>query len=239
VDFVDFVGDEIASQGVTLAYPTFALGDAALGALTTAGLRRQEYYAKRDSPFAVAHRIDVPVAVAENDLRALVYVLSTLQRHAPIEFDIASDATVVQACDRAFISFGLSSNDCTHMYMQSTERPLFTLQDDSTGSQYLEFLRLADGREFRSTDSTNIGIVARVQPDRTHPGRQWFFCAGLGPRGTAGAAWFFANHWQVLNERARGGDFVAVLAVQSYSDQTAHLDHMLVVPEGDKARGAA
>ncbi|NUS44487.1 MAG: hypothetical protein HOQ24_12460 [Mycobacteriaceae bacterium] len=237
VDFADFVGREISSRGVTLVYPTFSLGDDALQALADAGLPRQECYVKRNSPFRAAHRIDVPVAVAENDLRALVYVLSMLRRQAPIAFDIASDHTVVQACDRAFISFGLSSNDCTHMYIRSTDEPLFTIKDDSAQTHYLEYLELADGTTFRSTDETNVGIIARVQPDRTHPGRSWFFCAGLGPRGTGGAAWFFANHWQVLSDRARRNDFVAVLTVQSYSDQTAHLDHVLVVP--DSAKGAA
>ncbi|MGY2012165.1 hypothetical protein ACW9HJ_35030 [Nocardia gipuzkoensis] len=75
------------------------------------------------------------------------------------------------ACARPYISFGLSSNDCTHLYLQSIDKPLFAIQDNPPFSGlYLEHLELADGQHYSSDDRRNIGIIARIRPDpaRTH-----------------------------------------------------------------------
>lgn len=227
-----FLGDEILGTGVTLVYPTFELSQPSRTLLTSSSIPRQHYFHKSKSPFLdiKQHRIDVPVALAENDIRALLYVSSVLQRHTLVNCDIATDGDVVAKCDRSFISFGLTSNDCTHMYLQASQEPLFLVVDDDQSSLYLEYLRLVDGTEFRSTDDdANIGLVLRIRPDPVfHPGRRWFFCAGLGPHGTAGAGWFLANNWHTLHELAGAHDFAAVITARSYSDQTAHLHHLYV-----------
>ncbi len=228
-EFEAFIGAEIVTRGVTLVYPTFTLAEETFDVLRDAGVPRQHIYGKRNSPFVSSHRIDVPVAVAENDVRALIYVASMLQRHTAITFDMHDDHRVVTECDRAFISFGLSSNDCTHMYLQRSQDPLFRLVDDPGAELYLEYLQTADGASFRSDDTVNYGLIARVKPDPSrHPERYWIFCAGLGPRGTAGAGWFFAASWRELHKRAGRNDFAAVVSVQSYSDQTAVLEHVCV-----------
>lgn len=233
-EFRRFVGREIAEDGVTLVYPTFALAPAAEEALTEAGLPRQHFYAKKQSKFAVDHRIDVPVAVAENDVRALVYVSSMLERNTSVAVDILCDSEVVERCDRPFISFGLSSNDCTHMYLSLFEDPLFMIEDSEDSSRYLEHIVLPDGRSYRSTDDTNVGIIARQRPSPLHnPDRNWFYCAGLGTRGTTGASWFLANHWRDLHEQVGSDDFIAVVEVQSFSDQTARLEDIHVPARRD------
>src|SRR5262249_18736239 len=116
--FISFVGSEIARVGATLVYPAFQLADSTLSVLSSAGIPRQHYYGKKGTAFGAAkHRIDVPVAIAENDVRALIYVSSVLQRYTSARLDICSDYEVIERCDRSFVSFGLSSNDCTHMYL--------------------------------------------------------------------------------------------------------------------------
>lgn len=223
----EFLGEDIVRNGVTLVYPTFELGNPARKALHNAGIPRQLYYQKSDSAFTASHRIDVPIALAENDVRALVYSLSMLQRHTNIQTDIENDHNVVAACDRSYISFGLSSNDCTHMYLTRNPKPMFSIKDDDESESYLEYIATGDAREFRSTDDMNIGMIMRTRPDpELHPNRYWFYCAGLGPRGTSGASWFLGTNWRALHRQVGPNDFVAILKVYSYSDQTAHLEHL-------------
>lgn len=231
--FESFLGAEMAAAGTTLVYPTFELTDRSQRALREANIPRQHFFGKSNSAFAAKHRIDVPVALAENDVKGMMYVFSVLQRYTSIQVEIESDRDVVAQCNRPYISFGLSSNDCTHMYLQTPD-PLFTIQDDVESGAYLEFLELRDGTRYSSTDDTNIGIIARVKPTPAlHPDRYWIYCAGLGPRGTTGASWFMANYWSSLQDRAGDNEFVAVVKVRSYSDQTTTLEHMLV--EGQDA----
>ncbi|MGW4247972.1 hypothetical protein [Nocardia sp. NPDC004722] len=227
--FESFLGSEMVRYGATLVYPTFELARASTQALSEAGIPRQHIFGKPDSVFPAKHRIDVPMALAENDVRGLLYVFSVLQRYTSIDVAIESDRDIVAQCNRPFISFGLSSNDCTHMYLEDSRKPLFTIQDDPESGAYLEFLELQDGNRYSSTDDTNVGIIARVRPNpELHPERNWIYCAGLGPRGTTGASWYLANYWNTLHEKAGTNDFVAVVKVRSYSDQTTHLEHMLV-----------
>lgn len=231
----EFLGSEILTTGVTLAYPTFQLAPSVKTALEETDTPRQHHYYKPRSAFATNHRIDVPVAVAENDIRALIYILSMLERNARVKTNIANDHEVVEKCDRSFISFGLSSNDCTHMYLRQAREPLFTINDNNNASEYLEYIRTKDGKAFQSDSSSNIGIVMRTRPDSTlHPNRHWFYCAGLGPQGTPGASWFLAKNWQTLHERAGAHNFIAVVSVESYSDQTARLEHLYINKENDK-----
>ncbi|MFB8001533.1 hypothetical protein [Nocardia sp. NPDC056000] len=227
--FEAFLGSEMVTHGATLVYPTFELARASTQALSDAGVPRQHIFGKPNSVFPAKHRIDVPMALAENDVRGLMYVFSVLQRYTSIDVEIQSDSDVVAQCNRPFISFGLSSNDCTHMYLEDDTNRLFTIQDDPESGAYLEFLQLSDGTRYSSTDDTNIGIIARVRPNpELHPDRNWIYCAGLGPRGTTGASWYLANYWNVLHDKAGANDFVAVVKVRSYSDQTTHLEHILV-----------
>ncbi|MGW4325971.1 hypothetical protein ACWEKR_08785 [Nocardia sp. NPDC004573] len=225
-----FLGAEMVERGATLVVPTFELATSSVEALAAAGIPRQHIFSKRASVFNAAHRIDVPVALAENDVRGMLYVMSMVQHHDGIAVDIQSDRDVVAACDRPYISFGLSSNDCTHMYLESSSDPLFTIQDNPRSTWgYLEHLELADGQRYSSDDSRNIGIIARVRPaPQLHPDRYWFFCAGLGPHGTTGASWYLTKHWAALQERVTDREFAAVVSVRTYSDQTAALEHLLI-----------
>ncbi len=224
-----FLGAEMADRGVTLVVPSFELATSSVDALEAAGIPRQHIFSKRASVFNAAHRIDVPVALAENDVRGMLYVMAMVQHHAGMDVEIQSDRDVVAACDRPYISFGLSSNDCTHMYLETTRDPLFTIKDNPPAAGgYLEHLELADGNSYSSDDSRNIGIIARVRPaPQPHPDRYWFFCAGLGPHGTTGASWYLAKHWAALQDQAVDQEFAAVVSVRTYSDQTATLEHLL------------
>ncbi|MGO4649773.1 hypothetical protein AB4305_33330 [Nocardia sp. 2YAB30] len=225
-----FLGAEMTALGATLVYPTFELTAPSLNALGEAGISRQRIFGKKDSAFTDRHHVDVPVVVAENDIRGLLYVSTLLQRRTGMPIQLQSDRDIVAHSDRPFISFGLSGNDCTHLYLETVERPLFTIRDShAEDDSYVECLQLSDGSRYVSSDNRNIGIIARVRPSPDlHPDRYWIYCAGLGRRGTAGAGWYLANYWSPLQHRIGDREFVAVIGVHQYSDQTAGLEHLLI-----------
>jgi hypothetical protein len=230
IELEAFLGPEMVANGTTLVYPTFELTSRSVDALQAAKIPVQRIFERKAGAFTARHHIDVPVMLAENDIRGLLYVFSLLQRHTSMPIDFQSDRDIVAHCDRPYISFGLSSNDCTHVYLASVERPLFTIRDSPAGNgPYLEHLELTDGSRYESSDDRNIGIIARVRPSPDlHPNRYWIICAGMGPRGTSGAGWFLANYWSSLQQRAGDREFVAVIGVRTYSDQMASLENLLI-----------
>ncbi|MEU2103721.1 hypothetical protein [Nocardia sp. NPDC019255] len=229
-----FLGAEATIDGTTLVYPAYELAQSSVEALRAAGISRQRVFQKPGG--ALGNRYaDLPSVVAENDLRGLLYVLSFLQRHTSIPVDVRSDRDVRAHRDRPYISFGLIGNDCLRLYLDTAQRPLFTVRESPAddGSQAVR-LRLADGSGYDSGDDRNIGVVARVRPSpQRHPGRYWMYCGGLGPRGTAGAGWYLAHSWGALQQRAGDRDFVAVIGVDEYSDHTVSLEHLLIGPPPD------
>ncbi|MFX0578980.1 hypothetical protein [Nocardia nepalensis] len=228
VELEAFLGAEMITSGITLVYPTFELpgGSAQVPGATEASHRRA--FERTARTFAADP--DVLITLPENEVRGLLYVFSFLQRHTCIPTDVRSDRDVVAHSDRPYISFGLTSNDCTRMYLESVERPLFTLNDrGAEGGSRLEQLELRDGSRYDSSEDHNIGVIARVRPSPDqHPHRYWIFCAGLGPRGTTGASWYLANCWSLLQQRAGHREFVAVVDVGKDSDDTASLEHLLI-----------
>jgi hypothetical protein len=134
---------------------------------------------------------------------------------------------MARQCDASFISFGLSSNDCTHMYRRRTRgKALFDIIRDGLGS---EFLRVG-GEDFATKPGeVCYGIIVRYHPDPEHePDRVWMLCAGLGERGTTGAAWYLANRWRHLLRRVGDRDFVAVIEVQPNTDQLSSLKKLVL-----------
>jgi hypothetical protein len=156
-----------------------------------------------------------------------LYVADTFDSTPACPNILLVDSEVVAQCDRSFISFGLSSNDCTHLYIHEAAKPLIKIVDDERGS---EFIRLQNGREYRSNDQRQYGIILRYSPNPVeHRERRWFICAGLGPVATTGAAWYLAHNWRNLAKTVAGtSDFVAVIWVGPYTDRVPHLTEVLV-----------
>ncbi|WP_063125066.1 hypothetical protein [Nocardia arizonensis] len=167
---------------------------------------------------------DIPV-VPEGDMRGLLYVSALLQRHTGIRTEFCADREAAARGDRAHVGFGLYGvQRCLHVI----EHPLFAVRanDPADGLDHLE---LRDGTHFDSGGRHHIGAITRLRPSPfLHPDRYWFHCVGLGPRGAAGAGWYFAHHWRHLHRRAGDREFVAVIAIRAYSDQTAGLRRLVV-----------
>ncbi|ROP41885.1 hypothetical protein [Saccharothrix texasensis] len=222
-EFSEFVGAEIAEKGAALVYPVFRLSGETRQALAGLNLNQQLLYQKEESQFTRMHRIDVPAVCAVNDMRALVYAAELFQTHLRVSWTLEADVDAVRNPARSLISFGLSSNDVTHMYLETVDRPLFQVLPDGQGSEYL---RLSDETEFKSTPDAQYGIIVRARPFPDAPDRVWFLCSGLGPMGTPGAAWYLATNWRDLHDQAGAADFVAAVKVRRYSEKSAVLQHL-------------
>ncbi|MFJ9364113.1 hypothetical protein ACIRRA_06825 [Nocardia sp. NPDC101769] len=230
IELGEFLGAEMISSGITLVYPTFELPLRPVQACRTAEVPYRCTFGGKVRACAAEHRSDILVALPQKEVRGLLYVFSVLQRHTAISIEIRSDRDIVADSDRPYISFGLTCNDCTRMYLETVERPLFTLNGSGAeGGSHFEQLELRDGSRYDSSADHNVGVIARVRPSpQLHPGRYWIFCAGLGPRGTTGASWYLANSWSLLQRHAGDREFVAVVGVGENSDGAVHLEHILI-----------
>ncbi len=225
-----FLGAETATRGATLVYPTLEASEPPGETSREAEIPRRRRFGGRPGVLAPHHRIGAPVMVPENDIRGLLYVFSLLQRHTGIPTDVQSARDIVAHFDGPYISFGLIGNDCAQRYLESVECPLFTVRDAPADNGFRrQRLELSDGSSHESNKDRDIGIIVRVRPSPDlHPGRYCIYCVGSGPRGTSGASWYLANNWRLLQRRAGGREFVAVIGVRRYSDRTAVLEHLLV-----------
>jgi len=222
-DLVRFFGRELVKKSTHLAYPDFVVHDEVLDILSSRN--KQFIFQKpKTSPFKKSreHRVDIECAAATNDIQALLYVSSLFESTHGCQNLIYNDAYMVKHCAHSFISFGLSSNDCTHLYLQqSGTRALFNIVPDEHGS---EFLRFTDGTKCMRSDEQEFGVIVRYTPDPEEPQRRWFLVAGLGPSGTTGAAWFLSQNWRRLLKKAGSTkDFCAIVTTQTSSDKAARL----------------
>lgn len=216
-------GRELVRDMTTFVYPDFVMAEETATAL--AEKNKQLLYRRPRSRFAdvTTHRIDLPRVVASNDIRALLYVTDVF-RSTSAETEMLVDRTILDSAERSFISFGLSSNDCTHLYLEVDPDPLFTIVDDNAGS---EFLKVGpDGQEFRSTPDVQYGLLVRYKPETfVAPDRRWFFVAGLGPLGTTAAAKYLQKHWKYLLKVAGPrDDLLAVVSTGRGSEEFPRLE---------------
>ena len=216
-------GRDLVRGGALFAYPDFIMNEDV--ATTLAQSNQQMLYRRPRSRYAtkITHRIDIPRVVAANDIRALLHVSDIFRANATTTQMIV-DREILDSAERSFMSFGLSSNDCTHLYLDVDRNPLFSIVPDGAGS---EFLRIdCDGSEFRSSDSVQYGLIVRYSPDiDLAPDRRWFLVAGLGPLGTTSAAKFVARRWeQLLKSVGPRDDFVVIVSTGVGSDDYPRLE---------------
>lgn len=222
-----FFGRELTRHRTVFVYPDFVMHDAVRETLK--GHNQQMLYQRPSSRFPnrTIHRIDIPRAVAANDIEALLHVADVFESTTACPNVMLVDREVADRCDCSFVSFGLSSNDCTHLYTNEHAEPLFTIVEDGAGS---EFITLRNGHDYQSTGIRQFGIIVRYSPSPgEYPERRWFLCAGVGPVATPGAAWYLSRHWRLLRRKvADNKNFIAVISVGPYTDRSPHLEEVLI-----------
>jgi transcriptional regulator with XRE-family HTH domain len=220
--FHRFIGAEAVDHGFALVYPEFRFSGQALRALEE--VHPQFIFEKAHPVSEREHRIDVKRIVAANDLEGLAAVASLLQSHE-VGFKICVDGDPAHlSSDKSFISFGLSSNSLTQLYLDlesGTGEPLFELSANDDGSAERIVVR-GQPTPYESTSSTCYGIIVRVSPrPREAPDRRWFLCAGLGAPGTPGAAQYLASYWRTIHEQVGSADFIVVVSVKGSVTESA------------------
>ncbi|WP_136090008.1 hypothetical protein [Auritidibacter ignavus] len=218
---IAFFGEQIMKEEALLIYPDFVLSSEAQEALSK--LHTQAYFSRPRSRYdsVVSHRNDLPDVVAANDVRALLYVAPLVAGWNGSGSRMIIDRRFLDFTDRSFISFGLSSNDLTHMYLEVDPKPLFSIVDDENGSEYL---RVGE-TNYVSTETTQFGIVVRFRAKLdVYPEQVWFLVAGLGPIGTTAAAYFLSHQWQTLSKLAPDKeDFIAIISCGVGSENNGRL----------------
>jgi hypothetical protein len=223
--FITFFGKDALKNEIYLVYPDFVLSDKMKEQILVANI--QPIYDKPNNTFTQLKQIDIPRIVASNDLQALIYMASYFGKVIGISPPIKVDNDVVKKPDISFISFGFTSNDCTHMYLDQSKKPWFRINIEKN---ILKSITILDnGNEhtydyFSNSDKHNYGLILKYKPSPIdNPDRNWFFCTGFGPSGTTGASWFLANKWEHLNKVANNKEFAAIVEVRHYTDCSTKL----------------
>jgi hypothetical protein len=176
-------------------------------------LRRNSVAAVEQQPLPT-HVIDAPRCAAVLDLVGLSHVYGML-REVGIDVDISSDRKALERCSKTVVAFGLTSNEYTIEYLHRTCVPLFKVNHNDIGEEILEVAHPSgEPNAYRTTKDQAYGVILRTTLDPHQPERKLVICAGLGPDGTSGAAWYLANNWRKIAKELDGGDFVIVVALR-------------------------
>jgi hypothetical protein len=233
--FREFFGNDALRNRMCLVYPDFRLSLEAESILRQASFDLQKIYEKPSNVFPQPHRVDIPSIVASNDMESLLQIAAMfgeiLQKTPPVR----SDAHAVANSTDSFISFGFSSNDCTHMFLEACHQAIFRVMEEPAPTRYGEYIEFdgPDGKQrtYRSNDKAEIGIIVKYRPKfDTASDTVWLVCAGIGPKATTGAAYYLARHWQSLYEQVDAKEFICILSVTPWDYKQVH--RKLVVAEG-------
>jgi hypothetical protein len=211
--FHRFFGPSLENGQMKLIYPDFELNPKVLRPKQE--IANQSTYIKRIPHFKADRVIDLPRAVAANDLQGAVIMASMFGEHSDTDAELMPDSIAGGSTPHSFVSFGLSSNEMTLLYLRTSD-PLFQIKTDTAGKLSLSILK--DGQEvsFSRDDNVQHAIVVKYRPEPDdEPDKVWFICAGLGAAGTPAAASQLAKHWRDYQRRFDDDDFVVVLKVSN------------------------
>lgn len=240
--FTGIVGGNAALESVSLVYPAFEIDPDLLKGASAA--HREYRYIKRRSVYG-HRRADLPVVAAENDMRAIVTMSNLLGEQGSSSVSVRMDGDfVTQGTRGSFISFGLSSNECTHHYLGGCrivgEEPLFSI----TEVDGEEVIRLIDGSELSVETSEHYkshpGLFVKYIPKTSDPDTCWMFIMGMGAPATPGVCYWLRDNWQDLGRliAATGArEFVAVFYTEASAEASTRLSRFL--PVGHRRRNLA
>jgi hypothetical protein len=212
--FRHFFGNSALLGDIKLVYPDFILNPDILR--PPSEIQNLSTYKKRNPAFEMNRFIDVPHAVAANDLQGAVIVASMLGEYSIRSAELIPDSTAVYSVNESFISFGFSSNDMTKLYLEMDPEPLFNICDDENGKLCLNLLGSDETKLYSRDDKSQHAIILKFRPQpRREPNRIWIICAGLGAAGTPAAAWCLAKSWKDYERRFGQNDFIVILRVSN------------------------
>jgi hypothetical protein len=217
-------GSPYLAQCVRISVPVFRLSNEVVKACDEKNIPVQFHFQKDKTPWAKSEfRIDVPSCMAGNDVAATNAILECLSDWLEFVPDLKPDEDCLQLpfTENTVINIGFSSNVLTHYLLDTKQPSIFRPKEDGFDSERVEVLsELIPPKyvEYKSTQSTQIGLIARWQPYRDEgKTASLIWCAGIGAEGTIGAASYFSVHLREIAESVKDKDFCLVLEVPKNS----------------------
>lgn len=226
--FADVVGARAALRQTSLVYPAFEIDPQLLNAAPSA--HREYRYVKHRGVYG-HRRADIPVVAAENDMRALVAVSNLLGEQGTCEIEVRMDGDYVrEGLKGSFVSFGLSSNECTQHYLAGCqlvdETPLFSIVERDGD----ETITLFDGTTLSIKESGDFrvhpGLLVKYIPKTSDPDTCWIFVMGMGAPATPGICYWLRDNWQDLGKliaATRATEYVAVFHTEASAETNTRL----------------
>lgn len=205
--FRAFFGDIAGSARSAFVYPDFELTHIARQSLAHL---TEPIYMKRCTYYPGVRFIDVPHIIASNDLLAIVIMASRLGRLLRESPTLLTDGQACAEPTKSLMSFGLTSNAVTELYLQTDMDPLFRIIDDPAAPKLI-IMHDSGPIVYGRDDTGQHGLIMRYRPDPLHyPRTFWFICAGLAAAGTPAAAWDLSHNWRRYHRRFKDRDFVVI-----------------------------
>ncbi len=209
-------GRRATQGGITLVYEELAL---------LKGIEKFSYE-KPGNESLGRFSISRPIPIAS--VRAVSYLASSIGKFTGKTPSVRSDLETRNFMDLNFICFGgPGSNVMTASCQDNTGNRLARFDQHVN-----QFLRASDGSPLAQLDpGYDHGLILKVHPTQ-FPRQTWIACAGLGERGTSGAAWFIANKWEEIRRHSGSRPFAALVRVEpdvhTGRDQSALLEKLVV-----------
>lgn len=158
-------------------------------------------------------------------IRAYSYVVQEIGRFRNIPLLICTDDEALRDLQFTFISIGGPlTNELTHLIINEQTSRYFVFENlDDPIKENWSFRILIDMKarnSFQQKDGKDYGFILKTTNSR-FPENYFFVCAGLGSRGTSGAAWYLSSHWTELYKEFKSDEFLIVLEVKEGSDTSA------------------
>jgi hypothetical protein len=198
--FKQVFGDRPTAESINLVYEELELRDP-----------HHSYPYKKPGTQPTNNGLSISRPVPIASVRAISYLASAIGQHIGAAPSVRSDREIRSFMDLDFISFGgPMSNDLTAACQNNNGAGGLAILDQTTNA----FVTWPENVLFHQLDPQfDYGLILKIHPVQ-FPKRVWIACAGLNERGTSGAAWFLANKWQELRNRAGNKPFAALICVE-------------------------
>src|SRR5229473_3197819 len=216
--FKQIFGFKASDEGITLVYEELA-----------SLVQGDKFIYCKPGDEASGRRLSISRPIPIASVRAVSYLSNAIGKFIRRSPAVRSDTEVRSLLDFDFICFGGPfSNAMTQTCLENAGNRLVTF--DQTINQ---FKRKNDTQALVNfVSGFDYGLILKLHPVQ-FPERVWILCAGIGERGTSGAAWFLANKWKEIWKRTSDNPFAAILKVEgdvhSGRDQSAELLKLIVL----------
>jgi len=158
-----------------------------------------------------------PEVAASAEVRAVAYLSKEIGDLTGSVPSIVPDVEVETEMDLSFISLGALTNYKTQDCLRDGANVFVDMTADSIVSK-----RAHQPPISRSRPDEDYGLILKIPPE-TYPQRNWICCAGIADWGTSGAAYYLANHWRELWDRAKSRPFACVTRTEVRSDESTSM----------------